>query len=154
MDNIKIAKKDANDDEVIKAAKDAMCHDFIEKLPNGYDTIVGERGSKLSEGEKQRISIARAILKDAPLIILDEFTGFIDAENEYLIQKALDRLTKNKTVIIIAHKLSTIKNVDHIFVLNNGEIVEEGNHETLMDLNDYYKKLWDIHSSTDKWKVK
>ncbi len=115
---------------------------------------MGEGGTKLSNGEKQRIAIARAILKDAPLIILDEFTGFIDAENEYLIQKALDRLTKNKTVIIIAHKLSTIKNVDHIFVLNNGEIVEEGNHETLMDLNDYYKKLWDIHSSTDKWKVK
>ncbi|KZX10511.1 putative ABC transporter ATP-binding protein [Methanobrevibacter oralis] len=154
FENIRIGNPNASLEDVIKVSKETFCHEFIENLPKGYDTVVGEGGTKLSNGEKQRIAIARAILKDAPLIILDEFTGFIDAENEYLIQKALDRLTKNKTVIIIAHKLSTIKNVDHIFVLNNGEIVEEGNHETLMDLNDYYKKLWDIHSSTDKWKVK
>ena len=154
FENIRIGNPNASLEDVIKVSKETFCHEFIENLPKGYDTVVGEGGTKLNNGEKQRIAIARAILKDAPLIILDEFTGFIDAENEYLIQKALDRLTKNKTVIIIAHKLSTIKNVDHIFVLNNGEIVEEGNHETLMDLNDYYKKLWDIHSSTDKWKVK
>lgn len=154
FENIKIGNPNASLEEIIQVSKETYCHDFIKNLPNGYDTVVGEDGSKLSSGEKQRIAIARAILKDAPLIILDEFTGFVDAENEYLIQKALNKLTKNKTVIIIAHKLSTIRNVDHIFVLNKGELVEEGNHNQLIHLDGVYKKLWSIHSSADNWKVR
>lgn len=154
FENIRIGNPNASLEDVIKVSKETYCHEFINNLPNGYDTVVGEDGTKLSSGEKQRIAIARAILKDSPLIILDEFTGFIDAENEYLIQKALNNLTQNRTVIIIAHKLSTIKNVDHIFVFNNGELVEEGNHDKLMILNGFYKKLWDINTSTVEWKVK
>lgn len=154
FENIHMGNLKSSYEEVINVSKETYCHDFIEKLPNGYNTIVGEGGAKLSGGEKQRIAIARAILKDAPLIILDESTGFIDAENEYLIQKALDKLTKDKTVIIIAHKLSTIKNLDYIFVLKEGELIEEGNHNQLLNFNGLYRKLWDIHTSTDRWRIK
>lgn len=154
FENIQMGNPEASYEEVIKVSKETYCHEFIKNLPNGYDTVVGEDGAKLSGGEKQRIAIARAILKDAPLIILDESTGFIDTENEYLIQKALNKLTKNRTVIIIAHKLSTIKNVDRIFVFKEGKLVEEGNHNQLLDLNGLYRTLWEIHSSTDKWRIK
>lgn len=152
MDNIKIAKKDANDDEVIKAAKDAMCHDFIEKLPNGYDTIVGERGSKLSEGEKQRISIARAILKDAPIVILDEATSSLDSENEFLIQKAINKMIKSKTVIMIAHRLYTISSADQIIFLKEGKIVEKGTHKELIDKKGFYYQFWNIQEEVEGWK--
>lgn len=137
-DNIKIAKKDASDEEVIKAAKDAMCHDFIEKLPDAYDTIVGEKGSKLSEGEKQRISIARAILKDAPIIILDEATSSLDSENEFLIQQAIKKMIKSKTVIMIAHRLYTISSADQIIFLKEGKIFEKGTHRELIEKEGLY----------------
>lgn len=151
-DNIKMAKKNATDEEIIKASKDAMCHEFIEKLPNGYDTIVGENGSKLSEGEKQRISIARAILKDSPIIILDEPTSSLDAENEYLIQKAIEKMIKSKTVIMIAHRLHTISSADQIIFLKKGEIFEKGTHNELMDKKGHYYNFWNIQEKVREWK--
>lgn len=151
-DNIKIAKKNATDEEIIKAAKDAMCHEFIEKLPQGYDTVVGERGSKLSEGEKQRISIARAILKDAPIVILDEVTASLDAENEFLIQKAIKKMIESKTVIMIAHRLYTIISADQILFLKEGQIAERGTHNELISINGYYNKFWTMQEENRTWK--
>ena len=130
--NIKLGKPDATHEEVVKAAKDASCHEFITELENSYDTVVGEGGSTLSGGEKQRISIARALLKDTPIILLDEATASLDADNEHEIRKSLDKLIKNKTVITIAHKLNTIKNYDQIIVMSDGIIEEKGTHEELM----------------------
>ena len=130
--NIKLGNPDASREEVIEAAKNAHCHDFITELENGYDTIIGEGGSTLSGGEKQRISIARALLKNTPIILLDEATASLDADNEHEIRNSLDKLTKNKTVITIAHKLNTIKNYDQIIVMSDGIIEEIGNHEKLM----------------------
>lgn len=153
MENIRLGRRDATDEEVISAARAARCHEFIEKLPNGYDTIIGERGEKLSEGEKQRISIARAILKNAPIVILDEATVFIDPENENLIQEAINELTKDKTVIVIAHRLSTIVSADQIFVLDKGRIVERGCHDELLAANGLYRRLWDAHQSARGWKL-
>lgn len=149
---LKWLKKNATDEEIIKASKDAMCHEFIEKLPNGYDTIVGENGSKLSEGEKQRISIARAILKDSPIIILDEPTSSLDAENEYLIQKAIEKMIKSKTVIMIAHRLHTISSADQIIFLKKGEIFEKGTHNELMDKKGHYYNFWNIQEKVREWK--
>ena len=140
--NIKLGKPDATHEEVVKAAKDASCHEFITELENGYDTVVGEGGSTLSGGEKQRISIARALLKDTPIILLDEATASLDADNEHEIRKSLDKLIKNKTVITIAHKLNTIKNYDQIIVMSNGIIEEKGTHEELMKNKKRYYEMY------------
>lgn len=131
-DNIRFGKPGATDEEIIAAAEKACCHDFIMRLPQGYDTMVGEGGCTLSGGEKQRISIARAILKDAPIILLDEATASLDPENEVEVQKAIDTLIKGRTVIVIAHKLKTIMNADRIVVLEDGRVKEQGTHDELM----------------------
>lgn len=144
MDNIRLGNKNATDEEVIKAAKLANCDSFVSNLPNGYMTTIGENGKLLSGGEKQRISIARAIIKDSPIVLLDEVTSALDIQNENLIQKAISHITKNKTVIVIAHKLNTIKDCDNILVFDKGKIVEQGTHEELLKQNGYYKKLHDI----------
>ena len=140
--NIKLGKPDATHEEVVKAAKDASCHEFITELENSYDTVVGEGGSTLSGGEKQRISIARALLKDTPIILLDEATASLDADNEHEIRKSLDKLIKNKTVITIAHKLNTIKNYDQIIVMSDGIIEEMGTHEELMKNRKRYYEMY------------
>ena len=140
--NIKLGKPDATHEEVVKAAKNASCHEFITELKNSYDTVVGEGGSTLSGGEKQRISIARALLKDTPIILLDEATASLDADNEHEIRKSLDKLIKNKTVITIAHKLNTIKNYDQIIVMSDGIIEEKGTHEELMKNKKRYYEMY------------
>lgn len=151
--NIKFGKADATEDEIIEAAKKARCHDFIMELPYGYDTKIGEMGSSLSGGEKQRISIARAVLKDAPIIILDEATASIDPENEYLIQSALSELTRGKTIIMIAHRLATIENADQIVVLDEGRIVQNGRHEQLINEKGVYRKFLDIRMEAENWAI-
>jgi len=151
--NIKFGVPSATREEVIEAAKKAMCHDFIEALPNGYDTLIGEGGATLSGGEKQRISIARAMLKDAPIVIFDEATANIDPENEDKLKAAIEELTKNKTIIMIAHRLSTIRNADQILVLNNGKIEQQGNHEELMKQGGLYKTLISMRNKATIWKI-
>lgn len=151
--NIRFGKTDATEEEIIAAAKKACCHDFIMRLPKGYDTLVGEGGCTLSGGEKQRVSIARAILKDAPIILLDEATASLDPENEVEVQKAIDALIKGHTVIAIAHRLKTIKGADQIIVLDNGQIKEKGTHETLMQAEGLYAQLWNIQESISGWKL-
>ena len=133
----------ATDEQLIQACKFAAAQDFIEDLPNKYETIIGENGIKLSGGQKQRLSIARAILKDSSIILLDEATSSLDSESESVIQKAIENLTKNKTTIIIAHRLSTVMNCDKILVFENGKIVEEGKHEFLVNNSSIYKRLYD-----------
>ena len=130
--NIKFGKPDATHAQVVEAAKKACCDDFIEALPDGYDTVIGEGGASLSGGEKQRISIARAMLKDAPIIILDEATANIDPENEDRLQKAIEELTRDKTILMIAHRLKTVRNADQILVVDDGKIVQQGRHEDLI----------------------
>jgi len=145
MENIRYGKFDATDEEVIRAAKLAHCDEFISKLHFGYDTFVGERGIKLSGGERQRVAIARAILRNASILILDEATSSLDSESENFIQDSLDELMKDKTVIIIAHRLSTVKKVDRIVVIENKKIVEDGTHVNLIKLKrGIYNKLWNI----------
>lgn len=151
--NIRFGKTDATEEEIIAAAKKACCHDFIMRLPKGYDTLVGEGGCTLSGGEKQRVSIARAILKDAPIILLDEATASLDPENEVEVQKAIDSLIKGRTVIAIAHRLKTIKDADQIIVLDNGRIKEKGTHETLMQAEGLYAQLWNIQEQISGWKL-
>lgn len=151
--NIKFGVPSATREEVIEAAKKAMCHDFIEALPNGYDTLIGEGGATLSGGEKQRISIARAMLKDAPIVIFDEATANIDPENEDKLKAAIEELTKNKTIIMIAHRLSTIRNADQILVLNNRKIEQRGNHEGLMKQGGLYKTLISMRNKATIWKI-
>ncbi len=151
FDNIKIGKKDATDEEVYNVAKLARCDEFVEKLPEGYDTIIGENGRLLSGGQRQRISIARALLKDAPIIILDEATSFLDVENETSIQEALNTLIKDKTVIIIAHRMRTIRNVDKVVVLEDGRIVEEGKPDLLYEKGGLFTKMVDIQTKSDEW---
>ena len=151
--NIKFGVSSATREEVIEAAKKAMCHDFIEALPNGYDTLIGEGGATLSGGEKQRISIARAMLKDAPIVIFDEATANIDPENEDKLKAAIEELTKNKTIIMIAHRLSTIRNADQILVLNNGKIEQHGNHEELIKQGGLYKTLINMKNKATVWKI-
>lgn len=131
MENIRLGKKDATDEEVLLAAKLANCDEFVSKLPNGYNTDIGENGCQLSGGERQRVSIARAFLKDAPIILLDEATASLDVENETLIQTALSKLIKNKTVIVIAHRMRTVAGADKIVVLSDGVVAEEGTAESL-----------------------
>ena len=151
--NVRFGKTDATDEEIIAAARKACCHDFIMRLPQGYDTMVGEGGCTLSGGEKQRISIARAMLKDAPVILLDEATASLDPENEVEVQKAIDTLIKGRTVIAIAHRLKTIKNADRIIVLDNGRIQEEGTHDELLRKQGLYAHLWEIQESISGWKL-
>lgn len=141
MENIRIGKKDATDEEVMRAAKEACCEDFIKKLPNGYQTMIGENGSALSGGERQRISIARALLKDSPIILLDEATASLDAENETMIQEAVSRLIRNKTVIIIAHRMRTVSGADKIVVIDKGHVAEEGTPAKLLAKNGIYANM-------------
>ena len=154
LNNIRFAKLDASNDEVIEAAKKARCYDFITALPDGFDTMVGEGGDTLSGGEKQRIAIARAILKDSPIVILDEFTSALDVENEHHILAAIDNLVKDKTVIIIAHRLETIRKADHIIVLDKGEIVQEGTHNELINQDGIYNSFISIRERANTWKFK
>jgi ABC-type multidrug transport system fused ATPase/permease subunit len=147
-ENILYGRLDATEDELIVASKAANCHEFIERLPNGYDSRVGERGVKLSVGEKQRVSIARALLKDAPILILDEATASVDTATERLIQEALERLMQNRTSFVIAHRLSTIRKADQILVMRNGQIIERGTHEELLEANGLYAKLAQIQGTT------
>jgi len=149
--NILFGNPNASDNEVIDAAIKAHCHEFISKLPNGYDTIIGDGGATLSGGEKQRISIARAILKDSPIIILDEATASVDPENEHLIQNAISSLTKGKTVIVIAHRLATIQDADQILVIDNGDVVQKGNHLELINQDGIYKNFISIKESAEGW---
>ena len=151
--NIKFGKQNASHEEVVQAAKKARCHEFIEALPEGYNTLIGEGGASLSGGEKQRISIARAMLKDAGIIIFDEATANIDPENEDKLKEAIESLTKNKTVIMIAHRLKTIRNADQILVLKDGEIVERGSHEELIKNNGLYSDLINAKAKAESWKL-
>ena len=143
-ENILYGRLDATEQEIIDAAKAANVFEFIEKLPNGFDTIVGERGNSLSGGQRQRIAIARAILKNPSILILDEATSALDTESEKIVQEALERLMKNRTALVIAHRLSTIKHADHIVVLQQGCVVEEGTHDELLALNGLYSHLYSV----------
>lgn len=151
--NIKFGCPDATHEQVVEAAKKACCHDFISALPQGYGTVIGEGGSTLSGGEKQRISIARAMLKDAPIILLDEATASVDPENEVHLQQAISALVKNKTLIVIAHRLSTIRDADLILVVDNGKIVEKGVHVELIQQKGIYQKFWNIRQKARNWKL-
>lgn len=151
--NIRMGKPDATTEEVIAAAKAAACHDFIMSLPDGYQTVVGEGGSTLSGGEKQRISIARALLKDAPIVLLDEATASLDPENEVLIQQAISALVAEKTVIVIAHRLQSIMSADKIIVLKDGRVAEQGTHEDLLKRDGLYATLWAEQSQTGSWRM-
>jgi len=150
-ENIRIGREGASDEEIMRAAKLANCEEFINKLPNGYDTFIGENGSELSGGERQRISIARAFLKDAPIILLDEATASLDAENETVIQEALSRLIKDKTVLIIAHRMRTIANADHIVVLKDGVVAEQGSPEELSAYDSIYSKMTSQQRMSQSW---
>lgn len=141
-DNIAIARPDATEEEIVEAARRAFAHEFISALPYGYGTEVGERGAKLSGGQKQRIALARVFLKDSSLILLDEATSALDNESEELIQSSIERFCKGKTIIMIAHRLSTVVHADRIFVVRKGTIVESGSHEELLQKNGYYKELY------------
>ena len=152
--NIKIGREDATEEEVYVAAKLAACDEFIHRLPDEYQTVIGENGKTLSGGERQRLSIARAFLKNAPVILLDESTASIDPENETKIQQAIGRLIQNKTVLIIAHKLRTVAGCDKIVVLDSGSVAEEGTHETLMEQKGLYHKLYTLQSESLVWKVR
>ena len=153
LENIRAARPDASREEVLAAAHAAQCDDILEKLPQGLDTVVGARGVYLSGGEQQRIALARAILKDAPIVVLDEATAFADPENEHQIQKAFETLTRNKTVLMIAHRLSTVQNADNIIVLNEGKIVEQGSHSALLEKNGVYAAMWADYQRSAQWKV-
>lgn len=152
--NVAIGRKGASRDDVKKALSLTQCDDIIDELPDGINTVIGSEGTYLSGGQQQRIALARAVLKDAPIIILDEATALADPENEYLIQKAISEITKDKTVIMIAHRLSSVKNVDKIYVVENGRIVEEGNHHALIDSGGIYSRMWDEFNQSIQWKVK
>ncbi|KNF09009.1 ABC transporter ATP-binding/permease protein [Gottschalkia purinilytica] len=152
-ENILVGRPNAIKEEVYAAAKAAQCHEFIQRLPNGYDTLIGEGGTYLSGGEEQRLSVARAILKNAPILVLDEATAFADPENEYQMQLALKELMRDKTVIIIAHRLSSIQDADQIIVLKEGKIVEKGTHGELTSTDGLYKKMWDAYTDAGEWKI-
>ena len=149
--NIRIGREGASDEEVVEAARAAHCLEFIEELPQGFETMLGENGAALSGGERQRLSIARALLKDAPVVLLDETTASLDPENETLIQRAVGALCAGKTVIVIAHRLRTIANADKIVVLDDGIVVEEGAHSELISSNGLYRHLWDLQLRSNSW---
>lgn len=153
QNNIRFGRPSATMEEVTKAAKQARCHDFIMALPNGYDTVVGEGGSSLSGGEKQRISIARAMLKNSPIVILDEATASVDPENEHLIQQAISALTHGKTIIVIAHRLATIENADQILVIDNGRIEQSGTHTQLIQQDGIYRRFINIREKAEGWSI-
>ncbi|MEL7563830.1 MAG: ABC transporter ATP-binding protein [Dehalobacterium sp.] len=153
MDNIRIGNQSATDEQVIAAAKAAQCHEFVEKLPDKYHTVIGTRGVHLSGGEQQRIAIARAIVKDAPIIVLDEATAFSDPENEYLIQRAFEKLMQGKTVIMIAHRLSTIRSANKIVVMDKGRLIEQGSHDELIARRGKYFDMWNMYTKTLDWKM-
>jgi ATP-binding cassette subfamily B protein len=153
MDNILVGRRNAPREDAVDAAKAAQCHEFIEKLPRGYDTVIGTRNIHLSGGERQRIVIARAILRNAPIIVLDEATAFADPENEQKIQKASEKLMKGKTVIIIAHRLSTVRGADKILVIDGGKVVEQGRHDGLVNAGGRYSRMWEQYSGALRWKL-
>ena len=153
LDNIKIGDKNATREQVIAAAKAAQCHEFVERLPNGYDTVIGTNNIHLSGGERQRIVIARAILKNAPILVLDEATAFADPENEYKIQLAFERLMHDKTVIIIAHRLSTVRGADKIVVVDEGQIAEQGRHDELVSAGGRYSRMWAQYTASMSWSL-
>ena len=153
LDNVKMGKSNATDEEVLNALRAAQCMDIIEKFPDGVNTVIGSRGVYLSGGEMQRIAIARAVLKNAPIIILDEATAFADPDNEVKVQKAFAKLSEGKTVIMIAHRLRTVVDTDQIIVLDNGKLVEQGTHEELMKKNGLYHKLFHIQQESLGWAV-
>lgn len=153
MENIRIGKKGASDEEVIECAKYAKCHEFITALPNGYDTLIGENGSLLSGGERQRISIARALLKDAPIILLDEATSSLDIKNETAVAEAIANLTKDKTVIVIAHRMRTIMGADKIILLKEGKIAGVGTHSELITQSVEYKNMVNLQTQSLSWKL-
>ena len=151
--NICFGKPDATEEQMIEAANKARCHGFLMAQPKGHDTVVGEGGGTLSGGEKQRISIARAILKNAPIIILDEATASIDPENEHLIQSAISELTRGRTIITIAHRLATIRNADQILVVEEGRIAEKGTHDELIRENGLYRRFTEIREKAEGWRI-
>ncbi len=153
FDNVRLGKPDATREEVMNAIVNAQCKDIIDKLPNGIDTVIGSKGTYLSGGEQQRIAIARVMLKDSPIIIMDEATAFADPDNEYRIQKALTNMSKGKTVIMIAHRLSTVVNADRIYVIKDGEIAESGTSDELMAQNGLFSKMWNNYQASVQWKV-
>lgn len=153
LENVRMGKKDATREEVMQALKEAQCEDIIAKLPDGIDTVIGSSGTYVSGGEAQRLSIARAMLKNAPILILDEATAFADPDNEAKVQEAFSRLSKGKTVIMIAHRLSSIVDADRICVLKDGSIAEEGTHETLLQKNGVYAHMWEEYNKSVQWKV-
>ena len=152
MENIRIGKKDATDEEVMEAARLANCTDFVEKLPDRWNTMIGENGSELSGGERQRISIARAFLKDAPIILMDEATASLDVDNESAIQESISKLIQDKTVLIIAHRMRTVDGVDKIVVLKDGTVAEQGTPEQLKQQNGIYKHMVDLQLQSEQWK--
>ena len=151
--NIKFGSPDATREQVVAAAKKACCHDFISALPDGYDTVIGEGGATLSGGEKQRISIARAMLKNAPIIIFDEATANVDPENEDKLQKAMEELMRDKTILMIAHRLKTVQKADQILVLDEGRIVQKGTHEELKDTPGIYRDFLEVRKEAAGWKL-
>lgn len=153
LENIRLGNPKVTDDEVKAAARAAQCEEFINKLPQGYDTPAGEAGKRLSGGEKQRIAIARMMLKDAPIVILDEATASIDPENEHLIQQAISELTKGKTIITIAHRLATVRNADRILVVDDGRIAESGTHDELIRQNGLYRRFTEIREQAESWNI-
>ena len=152
-DNIRAARPSATEDEILRAAQLAQCGDILGKTPGGLDAVIGAKGVYLSGGEMQRIALARAILKDAPIVVLDEASSFADPENEAKIQKAFEALMKGKTVLMIAHRLSTVRNMDRILVIRDGEIAEEGKHNELLEKGGVYAAMWEEYQKAAQWKV-
>jgi ATP-binding cassette subfamily B protein len=152
-ENIRSARPDATEEEVVRAAKAACCHDFITALPKGYDTVIGEEGRRFSGGEQRRIALARAFLKDAPILILDEATSSVDAENEYYLQKAVEALAREKTVIMISHRLSNVTAARRIYYMEDGLVWESGTHDELLKQNGRYASLWDIGRKNVQWTI-
>jgi ATP-binding cassette subfamily B protein len=153
MENIRVGRKDATDEEVREAARLANCDEFVLNLPDGYDTLIGENGNELSGGERQRISIARAFLKDAPIILLDEATASLDVENETKVQEALSHLIKNKTVMVIAHRMRTVAGANKIVVLANGVVAEQGTPEKLMKKNGIFTHMVQLQTDRQNWSI-